>query len=219
MKKTLRNTMIATWIGIVGVGRLAKADGANTKPRLAVCVRNYAQIPAPIMRKAEEVARDIFKRAGVETTWINAAISAYSAQTAGPSCASSDPLVHVQIINEEMAKALHLPSNVLGLAPGDAEEHDRTMVFVFDAVANQLLREQGIAKKSDILGHAMAHEIGHILTHMEKHSHAGIMKANWKEADFRAMMIGNLSFEPDQVVRIQAEVSRRTRNATTRASL
>jgi hypothetical protein len=118
------------------------------------------------------------------------------------------------IKNREMAAVYGLPTNVLGVAPGKSEQHSRTVVFVFDHVADELVRKS-IANKSAIIGYAMAHEIGHILAHMEQHTSAGIMQANWKEADFRAMTMGQLNFEPDQAARMQTEVNRRTRLRTT----
>jgi hypothetical protein len=40
------------------------------------------------------------------------------------------------------------------------------------------------ATAPQILGHAMAHEIGHLLLGSTKHSAAGIMKGHWEQADF-----------------------------------
>jgi hypothetical protein len=220
MNKTLRNTMIAAWMGMTGVGKVAKADGTDAKPRLAVCVRNYAKVPAGIMSRAEKVAQKIFEHASVETTWMEADVPTQNAEpnkATRPSCQTSIPLVNVTITPREMAAAYGLPANVLGLAPGKHEEHNRTVVWVFDQVADELVRKQSIASKSYILGHAMAHEIGHILT--AQHTEAGIMRANWKEADFHAMMIGKLTFEPDQAERIQREVIRRSQQQASEMAL
>jgi hypothetical protein len=45
-----------------------------------------------------------------------------------------------------------------------------------------------------VLGHVMAHEIGHILEGAERHSETGIMKAKMSPADFSAMAFHPLGF-------------------------
>ena len=64
--------------------------------------------------------------------------------------------------NEEMAEPIGLPTSVLGLAPGAMQERDRTMVYVFDPLAEELSRKHSDADKAAIIGHAIAHEIGHM---------------------------------------------------------
>jgi hypothetical protein len=213
MNNALRNSLIAAWMGWFGLGLVAKANEAGSKPQFSVCVRNYAGVPASTLGRAEKITQRIFEHAGIGTTWMDSVLPPTDGQEnplVNTSCASSLPRVFVNLISRQMAESLGLPNDTLGLAPGTPQEADRDKVFVFDEVVNELVMQQRAAGKSVILGHAMAHEIGHILT-IAKHSPNGLMRATWYEEDFEAMAVGLLNFNSEQAMRIQAEITRRTR--------
>jgi hypothetical protein len=63
--------------------------------------------------------------------------------------------------------------------------------------------------KAQILGHAIAHEVGHLLLNQQVHSAYGIMRGAWSFADFREMTSGMLLFTSQQVEFLLAEVRRR----------
>jgi hypothetical protein len=44
----------------------------------------------------------------------------------------------------------------------------------------ELARGQQLVSKGQILGHAVAHEIGHLLMGTNSHSSRGLMRGNWK---------------------------------------
>jgi hypothetical protein len=47
-----------------------------------------------------------------------------------------------------------------------------------------------------ILGHVLAHEIGHVLRRNDGHEPSGVMKAHWSLADLKAMSVKPYSFTP-----------------------
>ena len=59
-----------------------------------------------------------------------------------------------------------------------------------------------------ILGHVIAHELGHLLA-WETHSPSGIMRADWNSADLRDAACGQLRFTIQQAEIIRAEIRRR----------
>ena len=61
-----------------------------------------------------------------------------------------------------------------------------------------------------LLGHALAHEIGHVLLGTKDHSATGILKPRWSKADFEVPAIRRLSFTPEQSQRMRDEVLRRS---------
>src|SRR5262249_28660129 len=62
--------------------------------------------------------------------------------------------------------------------------------------------------KSVVLGHAIAHELGHLFN--LSHSDAGIMKAEWDCDDYRLAANRNLRFVPEESRSIVDQIRSRT---------
>jgi hypothetical protein len=67
---------------------------------------------------------------------------------------------------------------------------------------------------SQMLGHVMAHEMGHLLLPYGSHAAAGLMKAGWDKQQALLAAMGNLTFEDNQAALIRG----RLRNARETAS-
>jgi hypothetical protein len=67
----------------------------------------------------------------------------------------------------------------------------------------------GDADAGQILGNAIAHEIGHLLLNNQSHSASGIMRGDWNLWDLRNASYGYLLFTPQQAQAIQQEARRR----------
>jgi hypothetical protein len=72
-------------------------------------------------------------------------------------------------------------------------------------------RVQEISSKKDfpawaILGHAIAHELGHVLLGPGNHTSSGLMIASLKRTDLPMMLQGYLVFSPEQAARVQAHL-------------
>jgi hypothetical protein len=68
----------------------------------------------------------------------------------------------------------------------------------------ELAREQQFVSKAQILGHAVAHEIGHLLMGTNSHSPHGLMREGWKVNDLREMSQRHLLFSKEEVERMRA---------------
>jgi hypothetical protein len=87
--------------------------------------------------------------------------------------------------------------------PGD---HSGCSAYIFYRDVQELAREWD-ASESEILGHALAHEIGHLLLGANSHSSEGIMRANWGKQELNTIARAHLFFTDEQSKRICAEVS------------
>jgi hypothetical protein len=60
-----------------------------------------------------------------------------------------------------------------------------------------------------MLGHLMAHELGHLLLASTAHSSKGLMRSRWSGADLRLAMRGGLLFDSQQAKRIASNLKAR----------
>ena len=72
--------------------------------------------------------------------------------------------------------------------------------------ANQRGRRLG-----QVLAHAIAHEIGHVLLSSSSHSPAGIMRASWQDDEYKLLVSGQLRFTLAQTELIRTELARLSR--------
>jgi len=181
--------------------------------KMHVRVYDYVPLPSKVLAKAESQAEMIFRQAGVEVTWENSAppkdapkgkpVSPHPADSAG---------VDLRIVGHLESTTRVLRYDAMGFAvPPD------TIAISLESVDK--LASLGIAEGYQVLGGAMAHEIGHLFLGANSHAAVGIMRAGWKEQDLLEASQARLSFTPDQSRRIRTEVrQRQERQPTTSAS-
>jgi hypothetical protein len=221
MKSTLRRVLsmgIVLTSGLTGSSYAAEAASPVTSPVITIHVHNYAGVPAKTMTESEEVATEIFCKAGVQTRWTDADLTTENGQENSvdyPARTLAD--IHLSIFTRAMSDRDGAPNDVMGLAPGSGP--DRKIVYIFESNVEarfwRLARAQGSARlsrpisKAQILGHAIAHEIGHLLLNQQVHSAHGIMRGEWGFADFRDMTEGMFLFTPQQTKFLRADARRR----------
>jgi hypothetical protein len=225
MRGAWRRTLgLALMGGLTGFDQDALARSQDTSLTLTFLVCNFAQVDSRTLRDAEKVTSEIFRKAGVETRWVDSASTSENKQSplaAYGSYTLSD--IQLDILPSLRAERLGLPNNVMGLAPGTGR--DRRLVYVFydkvKALAEMQMNaraEGGIstyAIRVQILGYAIAHEIGHILLNLESHSDTGIMRAAWDLRQLQDACYGYLVFTPPQVEAIRLEIGRRSEQQKT----
>jgi hypothetical protein len=98
----------------------------------------------------------------------------------------------------------------LGLAilPGAGKKGDMAYIF-YHRVEELAATEE--ASPAQILGHAMAHEIGHLLLNSNRHSDVGIMEAEWHSEQIEWLRNGRLLFTLPQARQMRAAVLVRQR--------
>ena len=211
-------------LGLILTGGLAQlcqgasADSREANPTITIHVYNYADVSPKTLIEAEKIAAGVIRQAGVETRWLNRHGKTKESSAEPERFHSNDIVLHM--LPRSMTESFGLISERLGFAPGQGP--NRTDVYVFYDRAEQLAQQQRAAQMVElalgirepcagigpILGHVIAHELGHLLG-LETHSPTGIMRANWGSADWQETIYGYLSFTPQQADIIRAEVGRR----------
>src|SRR6516164_8722210 len=196
--------------GFTGLGQSIALDSPEPSATFTIHVYNHTEVDPKTLMEAEKVATRIFRRAGVESRWVEGALTSEHKQEDSPSRRPFGPTdIQLDILPLLMAGRFGLPNNVMGLAPGAGP--DRRLVYVFYSNVEALARRQSRTHVGTalILGHAMAHEIGHLLLDQQSHSPTGIMRGDWNLKDLQDAVFGYLLFTPQQAEVIRTEVGRR----------
>lgn len=178
------------WIGsAAAVLACAGAHAAEGVPVRAVCMQNRGLLNTLVVLRAQAVVTTVFAEAGVKIEWQ----SSRQCRDAG------DDVLRVAMDAE--APASFGPETMAYALPyGES----RTAIHVF---YNRIVQDHRDLD-SEVLGHVMAHEIGHVLEGIARHSPGGVMKAHWTHQDYSDMSRPHLSFAPEDVELIHVNLRR-----------
>ena len=181
----------------------AGAISASAPPGFTITIHvyNYAAAPDKTLARAKEEAGRIFRNAGLTALWVDHALSAGDLRYPHRSTESWDGthfVLRLLTLSREGSSI-----NAMGEA--------LSLVEIANVFMNRVTEQAAIAEVSvsRMLGHAIAHEIGHLLLGDNSHSPGGIMGAPWSKQDLWRMSKGDLLFTHEEVTRIQAEVRHR----------
>jgi hypothetical protein len=162
-------------------------------PQVSINVYNDANVRDKILSDAEREATRIYLNAGVETIWIDCRTSK---KTPNPAAACAAPLCRTHLTLHIVAWTSHDRDSIFGIA-FLSQSGEGTYSDVFYPSAEKL-HTDGRTSLSRVLGHVMAHEIGHLLLGTNSHSALGLMRPHWQKEELRSMEMGTLLFTPQQ---------------------
>jgi hypothetical protein len=187
------------WVFALGIN----SAQAGQKPSVIVLVYNYANVPAANLAAAEAWATRSYNAAGVEVSWVDCAVTAEdSARFRACEEALDKHPFFFSIIPDRMAARIARPSkrseDTLGMAVG-------LRAFVF---YERIVEWGGIRGLEDsvILGHTLAHELGHLLLGEHSHSAIGVMRPLVQRQDL-SLESGQFLFDPKQASKLRALLS------------
>jgi hypothetical protein len=151
----------------------------------AATVRLLVDVPGPELAAAKRVAARIYQAAGVTIVWRDERAKSHAA---------GEQLI-VIVLPTAMAERSG-PRGELGVATGTSDERSHIAYVFYDRV--NTAAEEFSANIGRVLGHVIAHEIGHLLLRSEAHSATGVMHAQFDAHDFRQMAAGQLLFTKEQ---------------------
>jgi len=170
-----------------------------------VQVYNLASVSPQILTAAEDETTRIFRETGVAVSWLNCPLSISEAE-ANPICIEPCPPSRFAVrINSEM------PANLAKTSLGVALSESGTYATIYYTRVDEYAQER-IATHSQILGHAIAHEMGHLLLGPVPHTRFGIMRGEWTAEDLRSITMGAFLFSPHQAALIRQAATRRMRS-------
>lgn len=182
----LRALAAAAMVVAVGIAAEARTPpAAVTAGGASIAVRTYTpQGSEADLRTARVVARDILRRAGIHVRWFECGL-------AGADASDSDRCGRPRAGNELVVRLVDADSaevrpagDSLGFAFIDLESGSGWLATVYVDRVDKMVQEAG-TNRAELLGLAMAHEIGHLLLGTNAHARAGLMRASWSGADLR----------------------------------
>lgn len=210
-------------IGLLMVLGTNAAAPEPVLPRLHVRVYDSAELPESAWRRAEAVAADIFRQAGIETAWL-VCPSGRKSRAVNPKCRA--PMGSLGVVIRALPSAPHALSrrpHVLGRAHlpkgGGFARYADIYIDRVEGLADSIrsvltggaigVHRAVPGSRWRILGMVAAHELGHLILNTNSHLGRGLMRERWGRPEVAKLFAGQLRFHHTQVGRLHAQLKAR----------
>ena len=206
MTKTFKRHWALSFILIATLPSFTQAafpPKAEVSSEITIRLYNYANLTRTAQARAEKVASDILRKAGITAHWLDCPIAK---DQQNPAC--NQPLRPTELVlrilpgSKASRAALDRASCGYALRPSNGEPGTFITLF-FDCVEKIAKTMQ--CKRGLVLGHTAAHEIGHMLL-PPGHTSWGIMRARLRQGDWERAVKGTLIFTSRQAEQLRAGV-------------
>jgi len=204
------------WSSILTVTIMGVSQGADARthaptvlrvrPMIKLRIYNYG-ISRTLLLRSEGEATAILNHAGLAVGWVDCPLSAAEFGSY-PDCLNTmggtDFTVRILTMRDAQRIAMH--RDAMGEALECLGDHSGCSAYIFYRDVQELARNWD-GSESQLMGHTLAHEIGHLLRGANSHSSEGIMRANWRQQELYTIARAHLFFTDEQSKRMCAEVS------------
>jgi hypothetical protein len=170
---------------------------ASLVANLPLVVRTYdaAGVPPRALDQARASATVVLAAAGIRPIWRPCHATA---------CISRPKPHEIEI---RIVKATRLSERgSLGFATVDVVQHAGTLATIYFDRIDALAAEIG-ADRGELLGRAVAHEIGHLILGTTAHSPIGLMRATWTADEIRRRQPLDWMFSSQQATEMQRRLA------------
>lgn len=194
--------VLVAWASAGSVPGIA-AGPHTAKDRLVINVGiyNYARVDRLELTEGESQTAELFARAGVRIVWTDFSPDP-GTDRVQPEASEVD--FFLRILPASMAARCNYKTGALGesvVPPGIEGPLPGGYSNVFYERVKHLSTLWDMFP-GEVLGDAMAHELGHLLLGPE-HSSEGIMKGYWTSQDLGLAKVGKLQFSPGEMAQLQ----------------
>jgi len=216
MSKRISDSYLVSLVLLFNLPGFANSVSGTVTSSAKITVRafKYTPISPETWQAAQNVATRILDRTGIETVWLDCSLAA-DGQHLIPDCAlpATPTDIILRLVPTSQATRAHFGDATLGIA-APSEKNTTASASVFcDRV--EKLSKGGHASLAVILGHAAAHEIGHLLLGSNSHSPFGLMRGSWSRQDLQRASGDDLLFTPSQGLLMRQKVLERSESAGT----
>ncbi len=211
---------LAILLTVASLAFAGRETPTGVEPRFQITVRvyNYAGASRGTLLGAEKEGSRIFGKVGLRVAWLHCSTT-NTLEQKDPGCQTplSAIAVNMRVLPPSMAGRLNANREEMGFALVSPRAGAASDAWVFYQRVQEAATS-GAATSAQILGYAMAHEIGHLLLGPNHHSHEGIMCARWNRELLEEASQGQLKFTQDQAKVIRDEVETRAELAQQRVT-
>jgi hypothetical protein len=174
------------WLMMVVAGSL------QAQTRITITLFDISKLDPQVRETMKKDATRIFLEAGVGIEWLDCEIAGKPLNLAECSQPTGQARLMLQLFPGE--NRTNRKTTGMAVIQGEAS----VFACLYPDRVFALARDAGW-QFGELLGHAAAHEIGHLLLRSSRHSPAGIMRANWETEDLRKLSHAGLTFLPGQL--------------------
>jgi hypothetical protein len=191
-------------LGAVLTGALGAAE---PNPKITGFIYNYAAIPFGVLAQTEAEAARILHSAGVDIQWLDCPLSPRDIDRFSD-CQPGPTRLALRILPQTMAGRLRQVEGSFGFAVIPEDGTFGTVANTFAHDAEQLANRRGVPQ-GVMLGHVVAHEIGHLLLGAGIHSTSGIMHDRWRLKELAIIAQGKMLFTPAEARGLRTNIRAR----------
>lgn len=196
----------------LAVMALTASTGSAETRRVVVRVYETGVGDLALRTAAIQTAASIVELAGIVVEWYDCTDNGrrpvcQDARRSGNFIARIMPALTAAPLRKASVEALNQAQTdpPLGFAVVDPDTHAGKMATVFHDQVDATARRTGVAH-SELLGRALAHEVGHLLLGVRGHSRTGIMRAVWTDDELTRERPEDWLFAPLDSQRLQQAV-------------
>ncbi len=182
---------------------------------ITVRVYDYASIDESLLVQARAVAASLLSEVGVDSRWEQCRTSE-AGENVDTSCQhrADETVLQLRIQPNRAAKKLKLTRCAMGYAVPPPDQYG-VIAGVFLERVRSVARSEG-RDLHVMLGHVMAHELGHLLMGSSEHDGRGIMRRRWNSRDLLHAARGNFGFNSVQGALMRRQADDRVASANGR---
>jgi hypothetical protein len=164
---------------------------------VTIRIYNYAAVPPAEVDAARAAADRIFHSAGLTVQWVVCRVPNLpdGAACTEPLRDSGEFVLRLQT-STKTALASHVG---LGSSLIDGRTGGGVLITIDPRLVHTVAAQAG-AEPATVLGRAIAHEVGHLLTGSPGHSPHGLMRALWSQKELRENRLEDWQFSADESV-------------------
>lgn len=165
---------------------------ATAQPSITVTLYDIAGLRREIREATKAETSRIFFAAGIRLEWVECEVAGTPVNL--PECAKPTGPTRLMLQLVPGANKQHPKSSGMAVLRNGSGVY----ACLYPERVEQLARDANW-EFGDLLGHAAAHELGHLLLGSSTHAPAGVMRARWDTEDLRRLSHTGLAFLPGQL--------------------